>query len=155
MTVFMPIYKINSNKRNIFSAGQNDRKRNFFLYGKGTLEPLLLFVLQAWMISRNTISTRVHAHTHNFLCVCLNKKWAVLDILKVNFKEHFSFTYLSNVSVNINTLRFLANNSGSSTENRSKMKVFQMITSIHSLMFEGFCPRTKFQVDACFLQDFN
>lgn len=78
-------------------------------------------------------------HTHiNVLCVYLNKTWPALDILKVNFKEHLSFSYLSKVSVNINTLRFPANNSGSSTENMSKMKVFQVITSIRSLMFEGF-----------------
>lgn len=130
----MPICKISFNKRNIFNAGQKGRKRiSFFLYGKGTLEPLLLFILWAWILSRNT------TYTHkNVLCVYLNKTWAALDILKVNFKEHLSFSYLSKVSVNINTLRFPANNSGSSTENTSKMKVFQVIISIHSLMFEVF-----------------
>lgn len=53
------------------------------------------------------------------------------------------------------TLRFLADNRGSSTANRSKMEVFQTITLTYSLMPEGFPLKWNSKLVHVFLQDLN
>lgn len=53
----MLIYNTNFNKKMYLVQGKMREKEIFFLHGTGTMEPLILFILWAWVISRNTSYT--------------------------------------------------------------------------------------------------